>query len=421
MPADTDILIVGGGPAGLAAASALKKLGHQQVTVVDREPEAGGVPRLSDHPGFGIIDLHGVYTGPGYARHYVRAAERAGVEIRTSTTITRWAGPRKLAYTSPAGLGEIEAAAIVLATGCRERPRAARLVPGPRPLGVFTTGSLQRFVFEEHLPVGRRAVVVGAEIVSLSAVMTLAHAHVPVARVVTEQADHQIYLPYLPMKWWLMDMASRIPLSRRTKVSRVLGHKRVEGVELTHLDSGATEIVECDAVIFTGDWIPENDLARSGQLGLDPSTLGPQADSAYRTSAPGVFAAGNLLRGAETAEVSALEGRQVAEHVAAYLRAKGGEAAWPTRRLAVQAGAPLEWVYPNTLAGPQDQPPFGHFRLRARAFADNARLGVYQGERCLHQQGYGRLRPNGTQALSAGWLGQVDFAGPPVEVRAVGR
>jgi thioredoxin reductase len=414
-PTNTDILIVGAGPAGLAAAITLKRLGHTSVTVVDREPEAGGVPRLSDHPGFGILDLHRVFSGPAYARHYVRAAERAGLDLRTSTTITRWAGPTRLAYTSPAGLGEIEAQVVLLATGCRERPRSARLVPGFRPAGVFTTGSLQRFVFEQHLPVGRRAVVVGAEIVSLSAIMTLAHARVEVARMVTDQDQHQVYLPYLPMKWLLMDLLRRIPLSRRTTLTRLLGHKRVEAVELTHLDTGATEIVDCDSVIFTGDWIPEHDLARAGNLALDPGTLGPQADAAYRTSAPGVFAAGNLLHGAETAEVSALEGRHAAQHIAAFLRGT----AWPARRLPIQVAAPIDWIYPNTVSATAGALPFGHFKFRPHAFARSVRLGVYQGDTCLHQQTYGLLRPNTSQPLAASWLPRVDLAGPPLRFMPV--
>ena len=124
------------------------------------------MPRFCHHIGFGIVDLWGLYTVPGYARHYRELAEKHDVEIRTSTTITGWVDS-KLAFTSPSGLGEIEAKAVLLATGIRERPRAARMVPGTRPQGIFTTGSLQRFVHQEHLPVGKRAVIVGAELVSL--------------------------------------------------------------------------------------------------------------------------------------------------------------------------------------------------------------------------------------------------------------
>jgi len=308
----TEALIVGAGPAGLAAAVELKRLGVARVLVVEREDEPGGIPRLCHHTGFGWRDLHGVFTGPGYARHYVRRAEAAGIEIRTSTTITGWQGPMTANFSSPRGLGQIEARAVLLATGCRERPRAARLVPGSRPQGVFTTGSLQRFVYQQHLPVGRRAVIVGAELVSLSALMTLRRASVSIAAMVTELPRHQIYLPYLPAKWYFADLRARAPLLTGARVSRILGHQRVEGVEVTLAATGQTEMIPCDTVVFTGDWIPEHELARLGGLAIDPGTRGPQVDPGFRTSARGVFAAGNLLRGAETADVSALEGRQAA-------------------------------------------------------------------------------------------------------------
>ncbi|MBL8055732.1 MAG: FAD-dependent oxidoreductase, partial [Anaerolineales bacterium] len=197
MPAEAcEVLIVGAGPAGLSAGLALKEQGVQNVLVVDREPTPGGIPRLCHHTGFGLRDLRGVYSGPAYARRYVQQAERAGLEIRTATTVTGWRPAGGVTVTSPRGLGEITAKAILLATGCRERPRSARLIPGRRPAGVFTTGSLQRFVYEHHLPVGRRAVIVGAELVSLSALMTLGHAGVTTVAMVTDLPRHQIQFPY---------------------------------------------------------------------------------------------------------------------------------------------------------------------------------------------------------------------------------
>jgi NADPH-dependent 2,4-dienoyl-CoA reductase/sulfur reductase-like enzyme len=395
----------------LAAAAELRSLGAGRVLVVDREPEVGGLPRLCHHTGFGLYDLRRTLSGPSYARHYASLADKAGAELRPATTVTGWHTPHQLTYTSPRGLGQIEARAVLLATGCRERPRAARLVPGSRPAGVFTTGSLQRFVYEQHLPVGRRALVVGAEIVSLSAVMTLQHAHVPIAGMVTEHSRHQVYLPYLPMKWWLMDIAARVPLLTRARVTRIVGRQRVEGVEVTALDGGAAQIIACDTVIFTGDWIPEHELARLGGLQIDPCSRGPQTDGAFRTSQRGTFAAGNVLRGSETADVSALEGRRAAAHIAGYLAA--GQ--WSERRLAIRVVDPLDWIFPNALSGPDA--PFEHFTFRSSRFVKGARLVVEQDGKKLHTQAYGLLRPNTSMKLKRQWAGPVDVDGGPLKVR----
>lgn len=313
-----DVLVVGAGPAGLSAAIQLKKQGIKRIVVMDRESEAGGMPRMCHHTGYGRKDLWRMWSGPQYARYYRELAEKYDVEIRTSTTITGWLDSSKMSFTSPGGLGEIEAGAILLATGVRERPRAARIIPGTRPQGVFTTGSLQRFVYQEQLPVGKRAVIVGAELVSLSALMTLMHAKAKCAMMITEESAHQIEFPYVVMKWALADILTRTPIITNTRITNIFGKKRVEAVEITHLNGG-TDIVECDTVIFTGDWIPENEIARLGGLLIDPVTRGPKIDSSFQSSIGGVFVAGNLLRGVETADHCALEGMKAGKSITNYL------------------------------------------------------------------------------------------------------
>jgi thioredoxin reductase len=316
-----DVLIVGAGPAGLSAAIELKKQGIKNILVVDREPEAGGMPRFCNHIGFGIVDLWRLYTGPRYARYYRELAEKHDVEIRTSTTITGWSNS-KLAFTSPGGLGEIEARAVLLATGIRERPRAARMVPGTRPQGVFTTGSLQRFVHQENLPVGKRAVIVGAELVSLSALMTLMQAGIKCVGMITEESAHQVEFPYVMIKWGMMDILRFAPLIANARVTNIFGHKQVEGIEITYANKQA-EIIVCDSVIFTGNWISENEMARLGGLNIDPVTKAPKIDSGFHSSVDGVFVAGNLLRGEKTvytADRCVLEGAQAGRAIAQFLR-----------------------------------------------------------------------------------------------------
>ncbi len=397
------VLIVGAGPAGLAAALELKRLGVTDVKVVEREEEAGGVPRICHHPGFGIRDLHRLYTGPGYARHYVRQVEMAGIEIRTATTVTGWAGPTALTLTSPRGIGQIQAQAILLATGCRERPRSARLIPGSRPQGIFTTGSLQRFVYQYGQRVGRRAVVVGAELVSLSALLTLAHAHIPVAALVTELPHHQIYFPYLPVKWYIADLLMRAPVISCARISRIMGRQRVEAVEITYLDSGQTEAIACDTVVFTGDWIPEHELARLGNLAIDPATRGPQVDTCLRTSVRGVFAAGNLLRGAEAADNAALEGRYAARCIRNFLE----QDTWPEYALPLQVEAPITWISPNAVAVSKDGLGLGSFLFRVNEFCQGVRIQVRQGDRAIHTQMFRRLSPNRSAHLSNDWLAAI--------------
>ena len=411
-PDKTDVLIVGAGPAGLAAGIELKRLGVTNVLVVEREDEPGGIPRLCHHAGFGLRDLRWIYSGPGYARHYVREAEAAGVEIRTSTTMTGWQSSATVTFTSPRGLGQIEAGAILLATGCRERPRSARLVPGRRPQGVFTTGSLQRFVYQHRLPVGKRAVIVGAELVSLSALMTLAHARVSAAAMVTELPRHQIYFPYLPAKWYFADLAARTPVVTGARVSNIVGGTRVEGVEITHLASEQREMLACDTVVFTGDWIPEHELARLSGLTLDPGTRGPQVDAGFRTSARGVFAAGNLLRGAETADTCALEGARGARHIHDYLNT--GQ--WPAASLPVQVKPPITWMFPNVVRVSGERPVAGGFTFRVREFCQDARVTVWQGEKSLYAQSFRQLSPNDSARLGSDWLAAVNPAGEALRV-----
>lgn len=417
-----EVLIVGAGPAGLAAAIELKKQGIREIWVVDREPEAGGMPRLCHHTGFGRADLHRFLTGPRYAEAYRDRAEKLGVEIQTSTTITGWK-PLTLSreerellmkFTSPNGLGEIEARAVLLATGVRERPRAARWIPGTRPQGIFTTGSLQRFVYQEHLPAGKRAVIVGAELVSLSALLTLHHAGVSCAMLVTEHPRHQIYFPYLPMKWAVAGVLTRTPVVTNARVTNIFGQDRVEGVEIAVGQGGnpSYEKVECDMVVFTGDWIPEHELARLGGLAMDSRTRGPLVDTLFRTSRRGVFAAGNLLRGAATADQCALEGQRAARSLARFLR----HAAWPVNPCRIQVEFPLIWVCPNAIHPLESAQ---RFQFQVQEFRKNVHLQVSQGDEVLYRQHFRQLLVNEIMEFPGYWTKKVDPAGEDVGIKIV--
>jgi thioredoxin reductase len=410
MAIDAGPVVIGGGPSGLAAAIALRRLGIEQVSVIEREREAGGIPRHSEHTGFGARDLRKVLSGPRYAARYRELAEEADVELLTETMVTDWSGGQGLKLTGPLGRWEIEPPAVVLATGCRERPRSARLVPGSRPAGVMTTSTLQQLVHLRDRKAGRRAVIVGAEHVSFSAVATLAHAGASVAGLVTELPKHQSLGAFRAGA----AVRYRAPVWPRTQVSAIHGTDRVESVELTELDSGRTRSVDCDLVIFTADWIPDHELAVMAGCELDPGSLGPLVDQALRTTRPGVFAAGNLLHPAETADICALDGRHVAASVAAYLR---GGREWPSR-VRVVARGPIAWVAPNLLIAAGHDPPRGRFLLRSREFIRRARVRVRQDGRQLWRRRVGRLVPGRSAHIPAGWVRDIDRSGGPVIVDA---
>jgi thioredoxin reductase len=405
-------VIVGAGPAGLVAGIELKRRGVTDVLVVEREPLPGGVPRWCAHTGFGARDLGRLLTGPAYARRYARAALAAGVEIRLSTTVTGWCGPRTIATTSPAGLVEIEAGAVLLATGCREQPRAARLVAGSRAPGTFTTGSLQRFVHEHHLPVGRTAVVVGAELVSFSALLTLRHAGVRCVALITELPRHQVYFPYSLALWLWTELLEPASVRTGVRLVHIHGRQRVEAVELQHLASGQVETVACDTVVFTGGWRPETELARYAGIGHDIGTRGPRADQHMRTSQPGVFAAGNVLHGAHTASQCALEGRAAARGMVRYL----SERVWPRQRLPIEVAAPVNWIFPNELSFPVADRPAAAFGFRVAGFYRSASVAVAQAGQRLHTQTYRLLRPNDTVRLSGAWVKTVRQEAGPVQL-----
>ncbi len=224
---------------------------------------------------------------------------------------------------------------------------------------MLTTGTLQQLVYLHERRVGERALVVGAEHVSFSAVATLAHGGARTVAMVTELPRHQS-LALAPAG---VRIRYGTKLWTRTRVTEILGRPRVEAVELTDVDTGRVRQLDCDTVVFTADWIPDNELAAMAGIELDPGTLGPAVDAALRTSRPGVFAAGNVLHGAEPADVAALSGRHAAASVARYLN---GSREWQQASLRVVCHPPLHWISPNALSVGGEGPPRGHFALRSR-------------------------------------------------------
>lgn len=342
------VVIIGGGPSGLSAARELAPKVDGEVLVLDRESEAGGIPRHSDHPGYGMRDMRRFMSGPAYARRLVRQAEAAGATIRTNATVTNWAGDHTVEATTPQGRIRVEARAVILATGARERPRPARLIPGDRAHGVYTTGHLQNLVHLRHGKVGRKAVIVGAELVSWSAALTLREAGCRTVLMTTEYPRPDSYSLFsIPGR-----ILFRTRVATRTRVTRVIGRPQLRAVEIEDLDTGRRRVVECDTLILTGDWIPDHELARAAGLAMDPGTNGPMVDNALRTERPGVFAVGNLLHPVDTADIAAIDGAHVARAVIGWLNGKSASA----QQVRLVADEPFRWVAPEIFR-PRERAP----------------------------------------------------------------
>jgi thioredoxin reductase len=370
-----DVVIVGAGPSGLRAAADLAPKIDGQVLVLERETEAGGIPRHSDHLGYGIRDMGKFISGPKYAHLLRDNAAQAGAIILTEATATDWAGPRSLYVTAPQGRLRVDARAVVLATGARERPRPARLIPGDRGRGVYTTGHLQNIVHLKHGKVGKHAVIVGAELVSWSAAMTLQHVGCKTVLMTTVYPEADAY--------WLFHRPGRVAfrtrVATRTRITKIMGRPDVEAVELENLDTNERRTIECDTVILTGDWIPDNELARAAGIPLDPTSKSPLVDTALRTNLPGVFAIGNALHPVDTADIAALDGAAVVQHVRAYL-----DGYTPSSdHVQLHAHAPFRWVAPGILRPGDPAPPRKRLLLWTDEYVPLPKLVLQQDNRIV--------------------------------------
>ncbi len=350
-----DAIAIGGGPAGLSAAIELKKRGVARVVVLEREPEAGGIPRQCGHPPFGMREFKRILTGPQYAKKLVKHALEMGVEIRLSTTIVEAKAGGLLVITDNHGLSNLSARRIIYATGVRETPRSARLISGQRPIGVINTGTLQSMVYLKQQRPFKRPVIVGTELVSFSAIQTCRHAAIqPVAML---EANRRV-----TARWpaALFAKLRRVPLYLNTRLIAIEGKKQVTGVVVEN-GEGEQRHIDCDGVLLTGQFTPESTLARCGHLAVDPASGGPLIDQFGRCSDPTYFAAGNLLRPVETAGWSWNEGRQIGGWVADDLAEKLPPV---TASFDVTPLGPLiKYAIPQTIVLPHQSAGLSHLQL----------------------------------------------------------
>jgi thioredoxin reductase len=404
-----DVAIVGGGPSGLTAATTLATRLPGEVLVLERETQPGGIPRHSNHTGYGLRDLRRSLTGPKYAARLAAAATAAGADLHTEAMVSHLAEDRTLTVTTPHGVQLVRPRALILATGARERPRPARRIAGDRPAGVYTTGHLQNLVHLQHRTPGRRAVVIGAELVSWSAVLTLRESGCDTVLMTTSYHRSESYQAFSAVGRALL----RVPVAPRTRLVAIEGRHRVEAVQIQDLRTGTVRRVACDTVVLTGDWIPDNELARSAGIDLATASKSPVVDTTLRTSAPGIFAIGNLAHPVDTADVAALDGRHVAVGVLRWLH--HGETREAGVPLAVEA--PLRWIAPSHLAVDDQQPARGRLLTWCDAFIARPVVVVRQGGRTIarHRVPW-PAAPGRVFRIPARFLDTVDRRGAEVRI-----
>ena len=293
-----DVVVIGSGPGGLAAAIAAKKEGAEDVLVIERDVELGGILLQCIHNGFGVEILKEDLPGPSYAQRFIKEVLSLGVEVLLDTMVLDITPQRKI-YASNKRLGfvEIETRSIVLAMGCRERTRPQIRIPGTRPVGVYTAGTAQRWVNVEGYMPGKQVVVLGSGDIGMIMARRLTFEGAKVERVL----EVMPYLTGLTRNYVQCLLDFDIPLQLRHTVKRILGTDHVEAIEAVQVDEkwnpvpGSEEIISCDTLLLSVGLIPENELSRKAGVKLDPITSGPLVDDNFQTNVPGIFATGNVV------------------------------------------------------------------------------------------------------------------------------
>ncbi len=309
-----EVIIIGAGPSGLAAARSLLEQGINNVLLLEREKEAGGVPRHCRHPTFGLQTFHRPMNGHTWAARILQCVQDT-YEIRTSTTVVNIKPGGELEVSSDRGLETLHAKRVIIATGVRETPRHARLISGLRPQGVLTAGALQQFIYLKKLKPGTRPVIVGSELVSFSTIWTLRNAGIKALALIDEHAR--------PVAFRISALYARlmgVKLHFGAHISKINGGERVESVEFTDQD-GSQHLLPCDSIIFTGRFTGEYTLIRKSHLQAEPASGRPLFDQFGRCSDASYYAVGNMTHPADMGDQCYQEGQRVGEYVAQSLLA----------------------------------------------------------------------------------------------------
>ena len=368
---ERQIVIIGGGPAGLSAAVAAKNAGADDILIIERDERLGGILNQCIHNGFGLHTFKEELTGPEYAKRYIDQVIDLGIDYLLNTMVVDIDDKRQVTYMNrEEGVVTIKADAVILAMGCRERPRGALNIPGYRPAGIYTAGTAQRLVNMEGYMPGRKVVILGSGDIGL----------IMARRMTLEGAEVKVVAEIMPFSGGLKRNIVQclddfdIPLKLNHTVVDIRGRERVEGVTIAEVDEnrkpipGTEEDYDCDTLLLSVGLIPENELSEKIGVPLDPVTHGPIVNETFETRVPGVFACGNVLHVHDLVDFVSEEAAKAGENAVAFVKANHYKS--NRQQIDILAGDGVGYTVPQMIAQNIDEPLKVRFRVR----------GIYQGK-----------------------------------------